>query len=63
MPQYQGDFRVVFQCIKSRENPGHEHFSEVLRKGFPDGSVIKHPPANAGDTGSTSDLARKPWSN
>jgi len=27
-------------------------------QGFPDGSVVKNPPANAGDTGSIPDLGR-----
>ena len=27
-------------------------------RGFPDGSVVKHPPANAGDVGSIPDLGR-----
>ena len=33
--------------------------------GFPGGTVIKNPPANAGDTGSIPGLGRshKPWSN
>ena len=28
--------------------------------GYPDGSVIKNPPANAGDPGSTAGLGRSP---
>ena len=28
--------------------------------GFPGGSVVKNPPANAGDTGSIPDLGRSP---
>ena len=34
-------------------------------KGFPGGSVVKNPPANAGDTGSIPDPGRShvPWSN
>ena len=33
--------------------------------GFPDGSVVKNPHANAGDMGSIPDLERShmPWSN
>ena len=27
--------------------------SEVLHRGFPGGAVVKNPPANAGDTGSS----------
>ena len=32
-------------------------------RGFPSGSVIKNPPANVGDMGSTPDLGRShlPW--
>ena len=32
---------------------------------FPGGAVVKNPPANAGDTGSSPDLGRShmPWSN
>ena len=33
--------------------------------GFPGGAVVEHPPANAGDTGSSPGLGRShmPWSN
>ena len=33
-----------------------------LRRGFPDGSVVKNPPANAGDAGLILGLGRLPWS-
>ena len=29
--------------------------------GFPGGTVVKNPPANAGDAGSTSGSGRSPW--
>ena len=34
-------------------------------RGFPGGTVVKNPPANAGDTGSSPGLGRShmPWSN
>ena len=36
-----------------------------MKLGFPDGLVVKNPPANAGDTGSIPDPGRShmPWSN
>ena len=36
-----------------------------IESGFHGGAVVKNPPANAGDTGSSSDLGRShmPWSN
>ena len=42
-----------------------EIFKELKFKGFPGGSVVKNPPANAGDTGSIPVQARShlPWSN
>ena len=37
----------------------------MISRGFPGGAVVENPPANAGDTGSSSDLGRShmPWSN
>ena len=37
---------------------------KIFLQGFPGGSVVKNPPANAGDTGSIPDLGRPhmPWS-
>ena len=42
-----------------------EIFKELKFKGFPGGSVVKNPPANAGDTGLIPVQARShlPWSN
>ena len=39
--------------------------SRKANKGFPGGAVVKNPPANAGDTGSSPGLGRShmPWSN
>ena len=36
----------------------------MLKEGFPGGTVVKNPPANAGDTGSSPALERShmPWS-
>ena len=36
-----------------------------IEKGFPGGAVVKNPPANAGDTGSSPGPGRShmPWSN
>ena len=38
---------------------------QITDTGLPSGTVVKNPPANAGDTGSSPDLGRshKPWSN
>ena len=37
----------------------------VIKHDFPGGAVVKNPPANAGDTGSSPDPGRShmPWSN
>ena len=41
------------------------YFSKQISRDFPGGAVIKNPPANAGDTGSSPGLGRShmPWSN
>ena len=38
---------------------------ELNNGGFPDGTVVENPPANAGDAGSSPGLGRShmPWSN
>ena len=36
----------------------HKGRQEAFHRGFPDGSVVKNPPANAGDMGSIPDLGR-----
>ena len=33
---------------------------KIIQRGFPGGSVVKNPPANAGHTGSISGLGRSP---
>ena len=40
-------------------------FSKIPMEGVPGGSVVKNPPANAGDTGLIPDPGRSymPWSN
>ena len=46
---------------------GHDNcfMKPIIIKGFPSGSVVKNPPANAGDRGSIPDPGRShmPWSN
>ena len=37
---------IFFNCFKCLEN-----FIKTLGRGFPGGSVVKNPPANAGDMG------------
>ena len=37
---------------------GRRHIKAVWFLGFPGGSVVKNPPANAGDTGSSPGLGR-----
>ena len=32
--------------------------SRILKRGFPGGTVVKNPPVNAGDTGSSPGLGR-----
>ena len=56
--------------LEGKEN-AHDHTAVFPRwikskfQGFAEGSVIKNPPANAGDTGLIPDLGRShmPWSN
>ena len=40
-------------------------FQKALRRDFPGGAVVKNPPANAGDTGSSPGPGRShtPWGN
>ena len=44
---------------------GHEQGFETVKEGFPGGSVLKNPPASAGDLSSIPDPGRfhMPWSN
>ena len=37
-----------------------KHITHLLIWGFADGSVVKNPPANAGDAGSIPELGRSP---
>ena len=50
-----------------KAEPGHQPYkpAEKLLEGFPGGAVVKNPPANAGDTGSSPGLgiSHMPWSN
>ena len=50
-----------------KENWGSEFYKQVVKafQVFPDGSVVKNPPANAGDTDSIPGLgiSHMPWSN
>ena len=41
------------------------YFKKLEGRGFPGGAVVKNPPANAGDTGSSPGpgRSRMPWSN
>ena len=61
MCSHQNDFRTYYiLCLFL------EMYSEVkkCRGGFPGGAVVKDPPANAGDTGSSPGPGRShmPWS-
>ena len=44
---------------------GKEYEKECIYRDFPGGAVVKNPPANAGDMGSSPDPGRShmPWSN
>ena len=48
-----------------RHNRGFLLALEQTARGFPGGTVLKNPPANAGDTGSSPGPGRShmPWSN
>ena len=52
---------------KHHQNPVLEHFHHLKKdpSGFPHGSVVKNPPANAGDTGQSPGPGRShmQWSN
>ena len=39
-------------------NPYYNHFNKTIMWGFPGGAVVKNPPANAGDMGSSPGLGR-----
>ena len=55
--------------ISAKTNRFHETRVQIQSKSrardFPGGAVVKNPPANAGDTGSSPGLGRShmPWSN
>ena len=63
-------WRQILCCWATRENPvyfvKYQHLGiprwikELIPRGFPGGSVVKNPPANAGDTGSLPGLGRSP---
>ena len=45
---------VTDRCPKSYSSFSSSHYSiRVVSRGFPGGAVVKNPPANAGDTGSS----------
>ena len=52
---------------KQEGSKGHSNHRsiKILLVGFPGGTVVKNPSANAGDTGSSPDPGRShmPWSN
>ena len=74
--QVQEEQRVAYRINPRRNMPRHiliklskitykEKILKAAREGFPSGAVVKNPPANAGDTGSSPGLGRShmPWSN
>ena len=46
------------QWITEERKRGNQNIPRDM--GFPGGAVVKNPPANAGDMGSSSDLGRSP---
>ena len=44
---------IVVQEEREREIKGRKQFAKKNGWGFPGGTVVKNPPANAGDTGSS----------
>ena len=61
-----GRLNTIFPRIYCQEFTSQTpNFKKKKRKGFPGGSVVKNPPANARDTGLIPDLGRSPmlWSN
>ena len=48
MINYAGFLKRIYWYVKTKEHC----------KGFPGGAVVKNPPANAGDTGSSPGLGR-----
>ena len=53
---------IVHRVIEESDTTGatRMHMHVPLGKGFPSGSVVKNPPANAGDAGSIPGLGRSP---
>ena len=53
---------TVIKIAKIKDKEG---ILETAREDFPGGAVVKNPPANAGDMGSSPGLGRShmPWSN
>ena len=54
-------FRGIYQMMTTKWGRNEEH----IPWGFPGGAVVKNPPANAGDMGSSPGPGRShmPWSN
>ena len=55
----------MFQKAKVEFDVYWQLFTKNLYRGFPGGAVVKNPPANAEDTGSSPGTRRShmPWSN
>ena len=61
MVEPTGSFDIKYYGRYSRITP--RFLAETIGRGFPDSSVVKNLPANAGDTGSIPDPGRShmPW--
>ena len=49
---------MVMEDKGERDGEFSLRLSKIWRRGFPGGAVVKNPPANAGDTGSSPGLGR-----
>ena len=61
-------FNKELENLKNKQTEMNNTITEIkntLAGGFPGGTVVKNPPANAGDTGSSPGPGRShmPWSN
>ena len=65
IPRVKDDAWCQFSAQNCTQKDGRHLGKSVAFLGFPGGTVVKNPPANAGDTGSSPGpgISHMPWSN